>query len=47
MYSGTDVKLVFLNNKQKEATITLLSIQKTRKIELLMQETKAVMGIVF
>jgi len=44
MYNGTDVKLVFLNDKGKEETVKLIDIQKTKKIELFIQETKKIMA---
>jgi len=43
MYDGTDVKLVFLNDKGKEETVKLLNIRKTQKIEHFMQETKMIL----
>jgi hypothetical protein len=42
-YNGTDVKLVFVNDKGKEETVKLLSLYKTGKIEQFKQETTAIM----
>jgi len=46
MYSGTDIKLVFQNDKGKEETVKLLNMRKTKKIEQFMQETKEIMSAV-
>ena len=43
MYNGTDVKLVFQNDKGKEETVKLMNIRKSKKIELFIQETTAIM----
>ena len=43
MYDGTDVKLIFLNDKGKEEAVKLLNIRNTKKIELFIQETKKIM----
>ena len=44
LYTGSDVKLVFLNDKGKEKTVKLLNIRKSAKIEQFMQETKKIMS---
>ena len=44
MYDGTDIKLVFRNDKGNEETVKLLNIRKTKKIEQFIQETKKIMA---
>ena len=45
MYDGTDVKLVFRNDKGNEDPVKLLNIRKTKKIEQFMQETKKIIAM--
>ena len=45
MYDGTDVKLIFLNDKGKEEAVKLLNIRNTKKIELFIQETKKIITL--
>jgi hypothetical protein len=45
MYDDTSIELIFVDEKGKENSVKLLKIRKTKKIESIIAETKAIMEI--